>query len=107
MPAGEFRLLWTPAAERDVQEIWRYYASTQTTTSDAADKMLSRVREAGVRAAKRPLMWRPRQEARGLRAIPASPYLLFFRVAGSNVEIVRVLHQKRDIAAAIRSETRL
>ena len=102
MPAGEFRLLWTPAAEQDLREIWRYYA--QAANLNTADKVLSRLREAGVRAAGRPLLWRRRQEARGLRAIPANPYLLFFRVEGANVEIVRVLHQKQDITAVLETD---
>ncbi len=35
----------------------------------------------------------------GLRSILVYPYIVFYRVTGATVEIVRVLHQRRDFAA--------
>lgn len=35
----------------------------------------------------------------GLRSVLVHSYIVFYRVQATNVEIVRVLHQRRDFAA--------
>jgi plasmid stabilization system protein ParE len=46
-----------------------------------------------------PLIGTPRPELRqGLRSFAVNPYTLFYRVIRGKVEIVRVLHQRQDIA---------
>ena len=41
---------------------------------------------------------RPRDELRiGMRSVLVHPYVIFFRTTDLSVEIVRILHQRRDI----------
>jgi ParE toxin of type II toxin-antitoxin system, parDE len=40
----------------------------------------------------------------GLRSVLAHPHIVFYRVSGSNIEVVRVLHQRRDIDAIFGSD---
>ncbi len=46
-------------------------------------------------------MGRSRDElAAGIRSFPTGNYIVLYRVVGENVEIVRVLHGRRDIERA-------
>ena len=57
-------------------------------------------RQTAKRLEQHSLMGRPREElAPGLRSILAHPHVLFYRVADQTVEIARVLHERRDLAA--------
>jgi plasmid stabilization system protein ParE len=50
-------------------------------------------------------MRRPREElAAGLRSALVHPHIIFYRVSEESVEIARVLHQRRDLTAALASE---
>lgn len=99
MPAAERRLRWSPEAESDLREIWRYYA--REASAEVADGILLELRTAGDRAADRPLLQRLRERlGAGLRVMLVRPYLLFYRLNDTDVEIVRVLHERRDIEAA-------
>jgi len=35
----------------------------------------------------------------GMRSVPIHPYILFYRIEANAVEIVRILHDRRDIAS--------
>jgi plasmid stabilization system protein ParE len=53
------------------------------------------------------LMWRRRDEVfPGLRSVLVHPYTIFFRVDGEIVQIVRVLHERRDFAKAFSKRRR-
>jgi plasmid stabilization system protein ParE len=81
--------------------IWRYYASVAS--PDVADKVLADLIGAGTRIAERPLTWRSREDlAPGLRAFRVRSYGLFYRIAGGGPEILRVLHERRDLVAAFK-----
>jgi plasmid stabilization system protein ParE len=43
----------------------------------------------------------PRYESEGIRRRPVGDYLIFYRLTGSVVEIVHVLHGARDIEALL------
>jgi toxin ParE1/3/4 len=50
-------------------------------------------------------MRRPRDDIRpGLRAVIVHPYAVFYRVGEGEVEVVRVLHQRRDLPALLQNE---
>jgi toxin ParE1/3/4 len=60
------------------------------------------------RIAKRPRASRPREELLpGLRSVLATPYTVFFRLGRDGVEIVRVLHERRDIPTALAKDNDL
>ena len=100
MPSEAERLSWSPQAERDVREIWAYYAAK--TSAEAASKVLRTIEAAAGRVAKLPMAGRPRDDLRPrLRSVLAHPYLVFYRLKDGGVEIVRVLHEHRDLPSVL------
>jgi toxin ParE1/3/4 len=92
-----------PLARRDLGDIWRYYAHVATV--EVADRLLREINEASRRLSENALRWRARDELRpGLRSALVHPYAIFYRVDNGFVEIVRVLHGRRNLGA-IFSET--
>jgi toxin ParE1/3/4 len=94
-------IVWSGDAERDIDGIWDYLAA-QASIQVADDKVRDLFRVCD-RLISHPFLGRPRDELiPGLRSILAHPHIVFYRVAGSNIEVVRVLHQRRDIEAIFR-----
>jgi toxin ParE1/3/4 len=97
MPVANRRLVWAPAARNDLRDIWRHFVGVAS--PEIADRLLRDIQRAGERARQRPLTWRARDEVKpGLRSILVHPYVVFYRMTGETVEIVRVLHQRRSLA---------
>jgi toxin ParE1/3/4 len=85
----------TAAAELDAEEIWFWIAAE---SPRIAKRMLDRFDEAAERYAASPRTGQPRSElSPGLRSFLVRPYLLFYREIRGGIEIVRVLHGRRDI----------
>lgn len=100
MPRGDRAVVRSPLAERDLDEIWDYYAVNAS--PEIAEKLLARIGASAERAAKRPTLGRMRGDlVPGLRSIRAAPYLIFYFVSESAIEIVRVLHERRDLGQAL------
>jgi toxin ParE1/3/4 len=100
MPKKPKRLIWSPRAEQDLQEIWRYLAAEASLPT--ADKLIRQVIHAAERIGDRPLSGRARDDLTpGLRAVLSHPYVVFYRVVEDDVQVVRVLHERRDIATAL------
>jgi len=99
------RIVWAPAAKRDLRDIWNHFESVAS--SDVADRLLLDIAQASERVRQRPLAWRARDEILpGLRSTLVDPYVVFYRVKNDFVEVVRVLHQRRNLAAAFSKSTR-
>jgi len=97
MPAAK-RAVWSPRADQDLREIWRYY--TSAASNEIADRLLYDIDSTARRAAERPQASRAGDELiPGLRSILVRPYSLFYRVTGNDIEIVRVLHERRNFPA--------
>ena len=89
------RVLWTPAAETDLDDIWLAIARDRP---DAADHLLDRIAEVGAALAEHPRMGLARPELMaGLRSFPVGGYVLFYLVREPDIVIVRVLHGRRDV----------
>jgi toxin ParE1/3/4 len=102
-PGAPRRVVWPPKARQDLRQIWRYFA--RVASPDIADKLLREIRDATERLATRPFLWRARDDVMpGLRAVLVHPYTVFYRVTDSTVEIVRVLHERRDFSAVFRDK---
>jgi len=72
-----------------------------------ADRLLREIDETGQRLADEALMWRSRDDILpGLRSVLVHPYTVFYRVRDDVVEIVRVLHERRDFADIFSKEKR-
>ena len=84
-------------ARRDLLEIWRYIADDNETAADRfIDLLVQRFQLLG----KNPYARRSRDELRsGYRSFPVGQYVVFYRVAEPGVQIMHVLHGKRDLDA--------
>jgi toxin ParE1/3/4 len=80
----------------DLRDIWRYFV--RVASREVADRLLREIQSAAEKARQRPLAWRARDEIMlGLRSILVHPYVVFYRVKADALEIVRVLHQRRNL----------
>lgn len=92
-------------AERDLKRIGTYLDRERN--REIADRVLDGLDHVLDLIGENPLMGREWAELRsGLRGFPHADYMIFWRVRKDAVEIVRVLHQKQDIARALRPRGR-
>ena len=93
---------WLPSALRDTATIFGYIAEHDR---DAAAKIIARIYTAPQRLIEFPRSGPERSDiADGLRVIKVGKYLLLYRINAKGVDIVRVLHSARDLAAAFAAE---
>src|SRR4051794_41387386 len=96
--AAAKRVIWSPAAEQDLLDIWAYYA--RVGSPSVADNLLRDIQRASETFAEHPLLSRDRSELLpGLRSVVVHPHVIFFRVHDDAVEVARVLHGRRDLPA--------
>ncbi|MBR0755108.1 type II toxin-antitoxin system RelE/ParE family toxin [Bradyrhizobium jicamae] len=87
----------SPQAEIDVTEIWQYIAEDSVR---AADAIIDRIDAAFDMLADSPLVGRARQDlARNLRSFAVGNYVIFYVPVRDGIEVVRVMHGRRDISA--------
>lgn len=92
------RVVWSPEADRDLLDIWAYYARVES--PEVADNLLREIDRAGEAIGENPLLSRQRDELiAGLRSVVVRPHVIFFRIKNGAVEVVRVLHGRRDFPA--------
>jgi toxin ParE1/3/4 len=88
-------------ARRDLVEIWRYIANDN---ESAADRFIDLITQRFGLLGENPYAGRSRDELRpGYRSFPVGQYLVFYRLSESRVEIMHVLHGKRDIETLFES----
>ncbi|NEO87922.1 MAG: type II toxin-antitoxin system RelE/ParE family toxin [Spirulina sp. SIO3F2] len=82
-------------AEADLEDIWVYLAQQNEIR---ADQKIAEIINKFPMLAQFPNMGQKRDDlAIGLRSFPIKPYLIFYIHIPEGLEIVRVLHQSRDI----------
>lgn len=97
------RLVWSRAAESDLLSIWIYVAGDAS--DETADAQLKRIDTFGKSLVHHPFRGRARSELKGgLRSVVADRYVIFYRVTDHAVEIARVLHGRRDLAAIFKTD---
>jgi toxin ParE1/3/4 len=102
MPRAK-RVVWSPAAERDLLDVWAYHA--RVASPEIADNLLREIDRAGEAIGENPLLSRDRSELMpGLRSVVVRPHVIFFLVREGDVEIARVLHGRRDLPAIFSRE---
>ena len=102
MPRAK-RVVWSPAAERDLFEIWADYA--RVAAAEIADDLLREIDRSAAAIGESPLLSRDRGDlTAGLRSVVVRPHVIFFRITAGTVEIVRVLHGRRDFPAILSPE---
>lgn len=91
------RCLHTRQAREDILDIWAYVAEENP---DAADRLLDAIGERCGLLAASPGLGPARPDlAPGLRHNVLRSYLILYREIPDGVEIVRVLHCRRDVRA--------
>ena len=96
MAATRYELFWSPESEQDLLDIWTY--SARKWSLETADKRLEAINASCDRLRQSPFSGRGRDELRrGLRSVVVHPHVVFYRVIGTNVDIVRVLDGRRDL----------
>lgn len=88
-------VVFTGKARADLIDIWLHIAADDPAT---ADRVLDQLGEAAGRLADHPEMGTARNDIRpGLRYLISGSYLLLYRITDAGVEIVRVVHGRRDL----------
>jgi plasmid stabilization system protein ParE len=90
------KFLLTPAAARDLDQIWDYIADDNV---EAADRVLSALEKAMQRLVRRPGIGHLRESLadRSYRFFLVYSYLIVYRPETRPLQIIRVLHASRDI----------
>jgi toxin ParE1/3/4 len=89
----------SPEASAELDRIWEYTA-IKSSSLEIADRLVDTITEHFYLIAKNPRIGRQRDELRpGYRSFPVGQYLILYRVQGEGVEIMHVLHGKRDLDA--------
>jgi toxin ParE1/3/4 len=98
MPELELQLIWSPEAEADLLEIWRWGAVRFS--PDTADGHLRDIQRAALDLTGAPLSGRSRNDLRpGLRSRVVYPTVVFYRVGSRSIDVVRVIDGRRNVAA--------
>lgn len=83
-------------AQEDLLDIWLYVARDSLA---AADKLLKRLEASFGRLLGNPQFGRRRPElGNEIRSLAVASYVIFYRAMSGAVEIIRVLHGRRDLA---------
>ena len=89
------KVVHSPEAKTDLQEIWDYIAQDSVFQ---ADRLLLRFRDKLEYLAKWKTIGRPRPElVKGCRSYPFGKYCFYFRPTDTGIEVLRILHSARDL----------
>ncbi len=90
------QLLFTPQAQRDLDEIWRY--SAKEWSDERADHYIRALIATCETVAQRPDIARRRDDVKlGYRAALSGSHIIFFKISGPSLIVVRILHQRMDV----------
>lgn len=90
----------TDQAEADLDDAWAHLSRTNRA---AADRLIDAFVEAARLHARFPESGRARPEfGPDVRSFLVRPYVVFYHPAGDTIEVLRVLHGRRDIDRIIR-----
>ncbi|MEY9380323.1 type II toxin-antitoxin system RelE/ParE family toxin [Rhizobium leguminosarum] len=92
-------IIRTNRADEDLIEIWSYIAIDNIS---AADRVLDAIEARWDNLARHPYSGGARDDiAPGIRHLVSGEYLTLYRLSGSAIEIVRVLHGRRKISSKV------
>jgi toxin ParE1/3/4 len=82
-------------AEQDLEDLWVYIAQRNDV---AGDRQVAKLLDRFPMLAQFPTMGVSRyQLLEGLRSFPVRPYIIFYILIPDGIEILRIIHQSRDI----------
>lgn len=97
------RVWWSPRSRQDLEEISRYLY--KIAPGDLAEKLICDILDAAEDLSARALLWRVRMDVgANVRTVLVRPYMIFYRVMSSEVEVMRVLHGAQDIEEIFNTE---
>ena len=89
------RSVLSPRAQRDVEAIWTYTVTTWG--GQQAEVYILQLKSAVALIAANPLLGRACDNIRrGYFKYPSGSHVLFYRVGGDTIDIVRILHERMD-----------
>jgi toxin ParE1/3/4 len=98
MARPKYPIVWSSDADEDLLEIWGHLA--RVASRAVADRTARNIRQSCERLTRLPYSGRPRDNILpGFRSILIDPYVVFYLLRNKQVEVVRVLHGRRDIDA--------
>jgi len=87
----------SPAAQNDLGEIWDY--TREHWGIDQAEQYLRKIQQAIERILDNPMIGRSCETVRpGYRIHGVGSHRLYFRIPDGPVEVIRILHQRMDVA---------
>jgi toxin ParE1/3/4 len=82
-------------AEQDLEDIWVYLGARDDI---AADRQVAKFLDRFPMLAQFPTMGLSRDQLlEGLRSFPVKPYMIFYVLIPGGIEILRIIHQSRNI----------
>lgn len=92
---NHFRL--SGQAEKDLEDIWVYLTQQDELL---ADKQVAQILDRLPMLSQYPNMGKQREDILvGLRSFPVKPYVIFYNKISDGIEVIRILHQARDVDA--------
>ncbi len=92
---NHFRL--SQQAEKDLEDIWVYLTQQDELL---ADKQIAQILNRLPMLSQYPNMGKQREDILvGLRSFPIKPYVIFYNKISDGIEVIRILHQSRDVDA--------
>lgn len=91
------RVVQTRRALRDLDDIWFYIAQDNL---GRADRFVDSIVVKCEAISESPYMGRARPElGSGVRSLPHEEYLIYYRISGGRIDVLRVIHGARDVGA--------
>jgi toxin ParE1/3/4 len=90
------QIRFSESAKQDLRDIWRGLA--EYSGLSLADSILAKIESKFRLLVQFPTAGKVRDELlAGLRSYPAGDFIIFYRILDTTVEVVRVIHGRRDI----------
>lgn len=92
----------SPEADSDLENIWNYVAM-DSSSHRIADRLIDSITDRFVLLATHPNIGRSRDEdlRPGLRSFSVGAFVIIYRIQGTDVLILRVLHGTRDLRSLL------
>lgn len=92
-------VVFSPAAESDLDEIWLNIAQENPS---AADRLIDSFRQRSEQLSEFPELGRLRPDiAEAARSVNVGNFLILYRIVARTVEVIRIVHGARDLAALL------
>ena len=98
LPSKQMRYQVTKQAERDLDEIYLYWATHAS--PQTADRLIDSIMERFWLLGQYPEAGRPSEDIVGVKCFPAGKYLIYYLAMRRGIDILHVFHGARDQGAS-------